>query len=211
MKTTLIFIRHGQSLGNAKRRLLGHTDLSLSELGRAQAEGAVNAIISKGIDIIYSSDLKRAVETAEPAARALGLPIHATPDFREMYLGEWENVDAQAMVDANDSAYCVEFIQRFGFFRAKGGESAQELGERIYVAAEKYARMHEGKTILVACHAAAIRMLCAKILGLDAQRVSDELPFPTNASLTTVEYDGERFRVAKYSESSSDADKAVAR
>ena len=208
MKTTLIFLRHGQSIGNATRQLLGHTDLGLSELGYKQAEAAVELVKTKGIDAIYSSDLKRAYDTAVPSAQALGLEIRPTSDFREIYMGEWDGIYYQPLIDANDPLYCVEFRQRFGYFRAPGGESTEELGERIYRAAEKYARVNLGKTILIACHAAAIRMLCAKIMGLDKEQLSRDLPFPQNASLTTVEYDGEHFKVVKYSEETSKSENA---
>ncbi len=200
MKTTLIFIRHGQSLGNATRSLLGHTDLGLSELGHKQARLAVRSVKLKGIDKIYSSDLLRAVQTAEPSALELGLSVHPTADFREIYLGEWEGISCKALAEANDPLYCVDFKYRFGYFCAPGGESTLDLGERIYKAAEKYARENEGKTLLIACHAAAIRTLCARVLGYDRDGLSSEIDFPDNASLTTLEYDDGRFTLVRYSE-----------
>ena len=57
--TKLIFLRHGQSIGNLERRLLGHTDLDLSELGYRQAESAAYALKDEKIDFIYSSSLKQ--------------------------------------------------------------------------------------------------------------------------------------------------------
>ncbi len=200
MKTTLIFMRHGQSLGNATHSLLGHTDLGLSELGHRQAELAVPAVKTKNIDIIYSSDLKRAVETAEPSAKALGLPVHPTADFREIFLGDWEGVSCRDLAEANDPIYMIDFKSRFGYFRAPGGESSEELGERIYKMAEKYARENEGKTLLIACHAAAIRTLCAKVLGYDKDGLSSKIDFPQNASLTTLTYENGGFALVKYSE-----------
>ncbi len=200
MKTTLIFLRHGQSLGNATRSLLGHTDLGLSELGHRQAELAVRSVKLKGIDKIYSSDLIRAVQTAEPSALALGLTVNPTADFREIYLGDWEGVSCEALAEANDPLYCVDFKYRFGYFHAPGGESAVDVGERIYKMAEKYARENEGKTLLIACHAAAIRTLCARVLGYDRDGLSCAIGFPDNASLTTLEYENGQFTLVRYSE-----------
>ncbi len=200
MKTTLIFLRHGQSIGNANRSLLGHTDLGLSERGRRQAELAVRSVKLRKIDKIYSSDLIRAIQTAEPSAAALGLAVHPTSDFREIFLGDWEGISCKQLAEANDPLYCIDFKQRFGYFRAPNGESAEEVGERIYKAAQKYAEANEGKTLLIACHAAAIRALCARTLGLDREGLSKELDFPANASLTTLEYENGKFNLISYSE-----------
>lgn len=73
MQTKVILVRHGQSLGNAKRVLLGHTDLDLSELGYRQAEATAEALKDEKIDVVYSSDLKRAMSTAVPHARMRGM------------------------------------------------------------------------------------------------------------------------------------------
>ncbi len=200
MKTTLIFLRHGQSLGNATRSLLGHTDLGLSELGYKQAKLAARSVAGRKIDKIYSSDLIRAVQTAEPSAKALGLEVHSTPDFREIYLGDWEGVSCEALAAANDPIYLIDFKDRFGYFRAPGGESAEELGLRIYKMAEKYAVENEGKTLLIACHAAAIRTLCGRVLGYGKDGVSRQIGFPDNASLTTLEYQDGAFKLISYSE-----------
>ena len=86
MKTYFYLIRHGQSIGNAWHRYLGHTDLGLSDLGKIQAEEAGAALADKKIDFIYSSDLKRAHETAIPHAKRRGLDIIDSKDLREMFV-----------------------------------------------------------------------------------------------------------------------------
>ena len=68
LKTKIYFIRHGESLGNAARKILGHTDLDLSELGYRQAFATAEHLKDIHIDVIYSSDLMRAMHTAEPNA-----------------------------------------------------------------------------------------------------------------------------------------------
>ena len=68
MKTKIILVRHGQSQGNAIRVLLGHTDLDLTELGFRQAACTAEALRHERIDVIYSSDLKRAMSTARAHA-----------------------------------------------------------------------------------------------------------------------------------------------
>jgi len=81
--THLYLIRHGQSAGNAEGRFGGHGPTPLSELGQQQAEKTAKALAREGVSVIYSSDLHRAVQTAEPLARLLNLPINKSDAFRE--------------------------------------------------------------------------------------------------------------------------------
>ena len=89
--TTIYIIRHGESVGNLNRICLGHTDLDLTELGRKQAEKTAEKLENIGFSAIYSSDLQRAIHTAEPHAIKRNMQIETTSDFRELYFGKWEN------------------------------------------------------------------------------------------------------------------------
>ena len=83
MSTRFIIIRHGQSLGNAKRILLGHTDWDLSDLGREQAVFTARALSGRKIDAVYSSDLLRAYNTVLPEAAERGLEVITEPGLRD--------------------------------------------------------------------------------------------------------------------------------
>ena len=74
--TRVLLVRHGQSQGNAERRFGGHSPTPLSELGRRQAGATARTLAAEGVTAIYSSDLLRAVETAEPLARTTGLELN---------------------------------------------------------------------------------------------------------------------------------------
>src|SRR5262245_22680135 len=86
--TTVILCRHGESQGNVERRFGGHSASPLTERGRAQARAAGAAIGSAGIDLIYSSDLARAAETAELIGQAIGVRPETTSALRERSVGE---------------------------------------------------------------------------------------------------------------------------
>ncbi|MBO7148903.1 MAG: histidine phosphatase family protein [Clostridia bacterium] len=73
--TRIIFVRHGESMGNINDLFYGHTDGDLTELGRRQAESAANYLKDVHIDIAYASDLKRAFETGEIIAREHSLEV----------------------------------------------------------------------------------------------------------------------------------------
>lgn len=81
--TRVLLVRHGQSQGDAEGRFGGHTATPLSAHGRSQADATARWLVSEKITAIYSSDLLRAVQTAEPLARATKLNVHQTSAFRE--------------------------------------------------------------------------------------------------------------------------------
>src|SRR5262247_211745 len=88
--THVLLIRHGQSEGNAERRFGGHTATPLSLRGRRQATATAEALKNDSITAIYSSDLARAVETAQPLATLTRLPVNTAEAFRERSVGVME-------------------------------------------------------------------------------------------------------------------------
>ena len=76
--TEIIIIRHGETEWNQTGRFQGHSDVPLSETGRAQAEALGRNLGLDHVDAIYASDLTRAIETAAPLAARFGLTV--TPD-----------------------------------------------------------------------------------------------------------------------------------
>src|ERR1041385_5934087 len=90
--TNVFLVRHGQSKGNAERRFGGHTATPLSARGHKQAEATARTLKSESITAIYSSDLARAMETAKPLAKMIGLPVNGTSAFRDRDVGVMEGV-----------------------------------------------------------------------------------------------------------------------
>jgi broad specificity phosphatase PhoE len=90
----LILVRHGETGGNPSARLQGRTDLPLSEIGRAQARAAGQALRADALDMLVASDMKRASETADIIAgcRAAPVPVVRDPRLREVDLGLWEGM-----------------------------------------------------------------------------------------------------------------------
>ena len=191
--TKIIIVRHGESYGNLKRIMAGQTDVELTERGYLQARAAFHALSEEKIDAVYSSDLVRAVETARPHAEARGLPIILNEGLREINLGDYEGRPISEIEKKVDPSFVTYWGEGFGTYAFPGGETAIEAGERFYQALLKIAQMNEGKTLLVATHAAVIRAFFGKIRGIDAQRLGGEVPFPTNASYSVVELRGGGF------------------
>src|SRR5204863_4874675 len=86
----LLLARHGQTEWNADRRFQGHTDIALSERGRAQAHALGRALRGRRVTAAYVSPMRRAVETAEIALADAGIAYTPIEALRELSLGEWE-------------------------------------------------------------------------------------------------------------------------
>ena len=180
----------------------GHSNFELSPLGHEQAKIGAAALCKEQIDAIYSSDLARAMQTAQPHADLRGLTVNPDRNLREIFLGDWESGERDALM--RDYPYEAGFLWQnfFGIFRAPGGESAPDAAARFYNEVLKIAKENLGKTVLIAAHAAVIRLFWGKVCGIAPECLAKEIPFPKNASFSVVEFDGERLVPIKYSDDS---------
>ena len=197
--TKLILIRHGESLGNAERRLLGHTDLDLSDLGYSQAEVAAKILADEKIDVIYSSDLIRAYNTALPHAVRRGLSVIPSKELREVKLGEWEGKRVVDVISEYGDMYEKDWLGAYGTFVFPGGEGTIEAGKRFFAECQRIAESNIGKTVLIAAHAAVIRSFFSLVMKIPPEEIVERLPFPSNASFSEVFYDGEGFTAGRFS------------
>lgn len=122
MSRRLLLVRHGQSLWNIDRRLTGHTDVPLSDEGRAQARALRAQLQNLRVDHVWSSDLQRAIETAE---LSLGSP-RLDARLREIHFGAWEGLAWHELAPE-----VITQIRDFTTFRAPGGESYADLRARV--------------------------------------------------------------------------------
>jgi glucosyl-3-phosphoglycerate phosphatase len=86
----LVLLRHGQTDYNLAGRMQGHLDSQLTDTGRAQAVTVAPEIARMAPDLLISSDLRRAIDTADIVGAATGLPVKLDPRLRETHLGEWQ-------------------------------------------------------------------------------------------------------------------------
>ena len=199
-KTVIFLVRHGQSIGNAKREFLGHTNKDLSELGYLQARKTAEFLAEERIDVIYSSDLLRAYNTAVPHAKMRKLKINTRESLRELYAGLWEGM----MVEDIIAKYPKEFLEDWrgknhGVTTIPGGESVQAGAERFYAEVLKIAREHEGKNILITAHAAVIRGFWGKLTHTAPEDLGLAFDYPTNASVSLIYFDGSELVAGEYS------------
>lgn len=195
----IIIVRHGESLGNAQLMFLGHTDLDLSDLGHSQAIVTAKHLSNLKIDKVYSSDLLRAYNTAIPHAKMRGLSVETRPNLREVYVGEWEGKNCFEIAEIYGDLYTVDWHKKYGTFVFPGGDSVLDAGKRFLDELLVLCKENIGKTILIASHGAVIRSSWAMICGISPEDVAEKLPFPTNASYSLLDFDGDKLCPIEYS------------
>ena len=199
METQIYLVRHGQSIGNAKGFYQGHTNMDLSEVGFYQANLTAERLKYVHIDIIYSSDLIRAHNTALPHAKLRGLDVIDSSLLREMYIGDWEGLPIADLKRDHYQEFVIDWHENFGNFRFPNGESVLEAGERVYNEILRIAKENIGKTVLIVSHAAVIRAFWCKICGVAPSDMAKAFPFPTNASFSTLKYNGSELVPGEFS------------
>ncbi|KAK6924085.1 Histidine phosphatase superfamily, clade-1 [Dillenia turbinata] len=142
----IVVIRHGETEWNADGRIQGHLDVDLNDVGRQQA-AAVAARLSKEpkVSVVYSSDLKRALETAQTIATICGgLEVIPDPDLRERHLGDLQGLVHRELATACPKAYKAFLSNRTDQEIPGGGESLDQLYERCTSALQRIGDKHRG-------------------------------------------------------------------
>ncbi len=162
--TRLYLIRHGQSAGNAEGRFGGHGPTPLSALGHDQADKTARYLAKEGIDVIYSSDLTRAVQTAEPLAKLLDIPIHQSTAFRERHVGVLQGLTFDESKERFPNDYYA-LINRNVNHVITDGESYRHLLRRITAELRNILRNHNRQRIAIFSHTGAICFLTLHLMG----------------------------------------------
>lgn len=182
-------------MSNLEGYFTGQTNTPLSPLGRRQAELAADYIVANyKFDKVYASDLSRAFDTAKAVADKVGMETISNTGLREIYAGSWEGMSFKELNDTNSPAWQV-WRNDVGHAICPDGESVAELHKRTVKTFTALAEENEGKTLVIGTHATVLRVLICECLGLDSDRMK-EITWVPNASVTVVEYDGSKFRIA---------------
>jgi broad specificity phosphatase PhoE len=189
----LLLARHAQTEWNASRRFQGSSDVSLSDLGRRQAESLGRAVAGRRLVAAYSSPLRRAVETAELALRGRLVPLTVLPELAELGLGEWEGCTIDE-IRARDGDPYRRWIEAPLDCPPPGAETLPDVCARVRRAIDGLSRAHGSASpemdrqppaeVLIVAHGGVIGVYVCHLLGLSFNalwrlRVD-------NASLTTV-------------------------
>jgi broad specificity phosphatase PhoE len=162
--TRLFLVRHGQSAGNAEGRFGGHGPTPLSKLGLQQAEATAKFLAREGIDAIYSSDLHRAVQTADFLSQLTGIPIKSTPAFRERNVGVLEGLTFDESKQTFPKDYYA-LVSRNVHHVITEGESYRHLLRRSTTELWEILRNHMGERVAIFSHTGAICFLTLHLMG----------------------------------------------
>lgn len=160
---TYYLVRHGQTLWNTQGRTQGHGNSPLTELGKIQAINLARHLKEYPIDLIYCSDLGRAIETADIIGVELGLDVNPTPALREMGFGEWEGMPIPKIKEKYPE---LLHLWRNQPDKAKmpGGETLHIVKEREDKLIEELNEKYKGKHILLVSHSVTVRVMLLSFL-----------------------------------------------
>ena len=164
LATNVLLIRHGQSRGNAERRFGGHTATPLSGRGRNQAHATARTLKLESVTAIYSSDLARAMETAQPLAKLTGLPVNGTSAFRERSVGVMEGLTFEDAAQQHPEQYAALLRRDFEHVLT-GGESYRQLLDRARQKLDEIIEENRGGKIAVFSHTGTICILALHLMG----------------------------------------------
>jgi broad specificity phosphatase PhoE len=195
--TRVLLVRHGQSEGNAEGRFGGHTATPLSPRGRLQAEATARALSTENITAIYSSDLPRAVETAMPLARLMGLDVEQTEAFRERSVGVMEGLTFEEAAEQHAQQYAALIRRDFDHILL-GGESYRQMLERAERKLDQAIEQNRGGRIAIFSHTGTICILALHLMGaLDAPELRPVWIATANCGISRFELRSDGFvRVA---------------
>lgn len=157
----LILVRHGFSEANDKNIYAGSMDYHLSELGVKQAELCGERFRNVKVDAIYSSNLKRAYDTAVYVSREKGIQIIVDENLRECDGGDWEGRTYDELCELYPDDYGI-WCNDIGRAICPNGESVKDFSCRIIKIITKIVEENKGKTVCVFTHATPIRVVTAQ-------------------------------------------------
>jgi probable phosphoglycerate mutase len=164
--TELLLIRHGRSAdvvpGSPESE-----DPPLHDRGVEQAAALAARLEAKHLDAIYSSDLRRAIETAAPLAASRDLEVRRRPDLREVFLGDWGEGEFRRRALARDPEW-LRFAESGRWDLVPGSEGDDAFRARVRGAVQGIVAAHAGATVAVVCHGGVINAFLADLHAMHA-------------------------------------------
>jgi len=184
MTTRLCVVRHGETAWNAEHRVQGQLDVPLNAIGQAQALAASKVLAQETFDAIYSSDLSRARQTAQPTASAFSMEVRLEKGLRERHYGIFERLTYAEVKTRYPEDY-ARFEAREPDYAFRTGESLRDFSARSVSAISRIVDRHRDQSVLVFTHGGVLDKLYRFITGLPLSAPRD-FGIP-NAGLNRIE------------------------
>lgn len=183
--TKLYILRHGQSEWNVLNKVQGQLDIDLTDIGIKQAKKAAKRLKDENIVIIYSSDLKRAFDTAEIIGQELNLKTNKLSGLREICFGIWEGLDLETVKNEHQEDFMLWRTQAHNI-KFEQGEDLLEVQNRMLKDVNKIISENPGKNILLVSHGTAIKTLILGLLDIDISKYNKMAM--GNTGLSVIEF-----------------------
>ncbi len=181
----LYLIRHGETNSNKDFRFIGNTDDPLSEEGLVQAKETADSLIGVDIKAVYSSDLKRAMQTAEIIAKSHSLEVKAKNSLREIDFGDWELLtydDIDVLYHDIFKRWLADPVNT----QIPGGESWKQFRGRILFAVKEIVDQEKDGNVIVVLHGGPIKLLVSYLNGDDPMFFKSFWPAPGSVNIVEI-------------------------
>lgn len=189
--TEILIIRHGQTAWNKMKRLQGHSDIPLNEKGELQAKALGETLRDEKLNAIYSSDMLRALKTAEEIARWHGLSVISDTNFRERCYGAFEGMspeEIEAQYPESHAAWHAADPDHVFPPGERIAESPRQFHHRAMGALLSLAEKHRGQRIALVAHFGIVE---------SAYRAAEAIPLGTRCRMPVLNTSINRFAVRR--------------
>lgn len=194
MSTRIIFVRHGNTEANSMGLFVGRMDVELSSLGKRQVEVTANWLEKKeNIDILFSSTMKRAFDTAKGINAKGTLEHKCSAQWNEMDFGDWEGKKHEEIATQNPEQYII-WETKPHLHTIPNAESIAHIHTRVVDEFLNILNEYQDKTICIVSHGVTLKVLMAYIKGLEISQVN-EVTWFENTSISVIEYQNQSFRI----------------
>ena len=184
--TTLLLVRHGQTVWHEGNRYAGSSDVPLTDVGHEQAQALARWAATARLDAVWSSTLQRAIDTAAPAAEAAGLELRTDARLVEVAFGKGEGLTRSEMGVVFPEA--VEaFLRAPASVPLPGGERGYDAIARAAAAFREICAEQPDGRVLVVAHSTLLRLVLCALLGIDPESYRQVFPNLRNATVTTLD------------------------
>ena len=188
--TQVYLVRHGQTAWNAELIFRGRRDIELNEQGHGEASAIAGALRDKSLDVIYTSPLTRALETARPLAALLHHEITPVDGLTDINYGDWEGVPYHE-IKTRYPDILATWEQEPELVKFPHGETLDEVRERSYAVLRELTEKHANGSILIVSHRVVNKVLLCAVLGLSTARFWNIKQ--DTGCINVLEYSSQRF------------------
>lgn len=196
--TQIILVRHGETEWNVSEVFRGRCDIGLNEAGVRQAELLADHLIDPKIEAVYSSPLKRALDTAKYMAKRHGLDVTVADGLVDFNYGVWQGLTHQEVKERYRALY-EQWLEKPHLAAIPEGESLDEVRKRALGVVDGVISKYSGTVVLVS-HRVVTKVLICSMLGLDTSHfwnIKQDV-----GAITTFDYDGDRFILIRHNDTS---------